>query len=278
MTQAITRSARRSPSPSLADRLYPRGSQTDDDQTGADQGEQTPTDGPEDDTADEGDAKRAPAPDAASRLYPDDKATEGDVAVKNEGRTPAAGQDSDASQKQDGAAAQTWPIAELKSQTVRAFLQGDPLAILPNGGVKPAPTVAEQNDRDVQALALLMSKISDKECPLLEKDIGLEKGTIEQLRRAIKEGKPMEAYGLTPHADSNGYVNKEIVSKKSYTYQGLLKLLESDRWRTFRDNALEKTGRVLTQDRNRTDAWIERGRSESVLNGMIEAYDKYCKK
>lgn len=66
--------------------------------------------------------------------------------------------------------------------------------------------MAEQSEREAQAFALFLSKISKTECPLLEKDIGLEQGTISSLSQMVKEGRDFNAYGVTPHADDHGYI------------------------------------------------------------------------
>ncbi len=138
--------------------------------------------------------------------------------------------------------------------------------------------MAEQSEREAQAFALFLSKIPEKECPQLERDIGLEKDTIAKLSRMVTEGNRFEDYGLTPHSDDHGYINHEIVDKKSYTYQRLVRLIESDQWRAFTDKLWVSVGAALTGDFNRPHAMKEKERSEWVLQGLNDSYDRLCKK
>jgi len=87
----------------------------------------------------------------------------------------------------------------------------------------------------------------------------------------------MEEWGVTPHSDSDGYVNHEIVDKKSDTYQALLELLESNQWQAFKDRMYIAGGGILTGNKNRPRAMVEKERSEWVLKEMARAYDKFCR-
>lgn len=245
----------------MVDALYPKDDTTEDEERDG----QDSTDDMQDDTQGAGNARRSPMQDAADSLYPE------------KGQDDQAGQEEDESGQEGDKPAKQHGAANAQSQVVQAFLQTNPLQNLPHAAVSPAPTLAEQSEREAQAFASFLSKISKTECPLLEKDIGLEQGTISSLSQMVKEGKDFE-HGLPPHADDHGYVNSEIVSKKSYTYQRLLKLLESDKWRAFTDKLWVGAGAALTLGLNKPLAMREKERSEWVLRGMIDTYDKLCKK